>query len=281
MASAIIAIDRTILHEHGSLTVDNNGEDFGTDTVIEDLREYAKKIFYTPTTVAEARIVFKAYFDYYKFDKYENQDVCNLLFDTFVHNKVIYYSIVGSMTGHWKDINRYCTTFKLDEDVYNTINKHVAVSDDYLNNFLGLVKFFRRRAERCYPTWTEKTGQHKIDLFTSFDTRVWSYPGILKCLPSQMPELYEQAKKIAAKAVNYEKDISYNMAYVNKNINYRITDTYKGIWGEVPNLYIIRDCVSPNEVQFISDNTTQSDDNVLQNAALGFLAVYIFKKIFL
>ena len=93
----------------------------------------------------------------------------------------------------------------------------------------------------------------------------------MTCEPSQLLNLIEKAKLMC------EKLSSRNRAYVDANINYRINAKYSGIWGNIPELYILKDCVAPNEVRLITNNAPDESNQTLTYILIAAAVTKILK----
>ena len=275
MAIAKPAIEITLTAEGNDSPAANN---WGVQqNFFDDNRKYIPSRFANRLNIksrADAEIVLTAIFEGRGFNKINNQDAANFFFDTYFQNQSLYRALV-------------CAIFEREGEFGEMVNRQMTLPDALINDingsqgdlqeFLGSALWMRRRMSRVF--W----GAH---LWKGFDQqRFVQFPYKLydiNCLPENIPSKLFLATEMLMNRLTYmdkkmyptKKYTSVQIAVLLKNTKLPLngvdmTDIYK-----IGTPFSYKSCLVPTQ-------TAQSDDSVLQNAALGFLAVYILKKIFL
>jgi hypothetical protein len=233
------------------------------------VHQYSKAIDYDKNVKgnpALARKIYKFLWEKYRFDRYRSKKVANFMFDTYVHLPSMYVILIAFVTGNeekwWDWINT--GGWRIPDSVIEEINNVTGDDDNEAysgkrKQFMTSVKYIRRRLERCYKTWSEKSDKshnnkegkempsEKEVLFKVFDERIWRNSDALECTPAEI-EIYQQiAYKAALKIAwlgggegrkNPEK-------WVKERIGYQLNKHYTGIWGVPKELYQSSGCIGP------------------------------------
>lgn len=275
MTQANIAVNITLRHE--------GAPDYGiNDTLKAEYRKtLSNKAAFDKLSQKEKAILTLTWaFNNKGFAKYEDQEVANFLFDTYVHLKTMYYTLVTFLSGNGNDIQKILKTFDIPSNAYKTINTFCN-DEDGKKMFLAQCKFYRRRMERCYPKWSRKEEPQKGNVyFTAFDKRIFSFPYTMQCVPSDLEKLNKYAVIMAYWVTwsYYENKPSYDkiMKEVAQNIGYKLDVVATGIWGESAFVDITA-CDAPNEIVRRVDISNDSNSNFLLYG-IGLYAAYnIFK----
>jgi hypothetical protein len=213
----------------------------------------------------------------YGFLNYNDPDVAAFLFDTFVHLKTIYFVLVANMTGKNSEIAEILDLLNIDrydkhKEIYTIINTFCSNADNK-KSFIAQCMFYRRRMERCYPKWCNKS--NKEQYYKYFDDRIAMFPFELDCVPKQYEDMQNYAANMCAVIAKYgawksDERTKYTTLtdFVYGNIGYNLEKVKTGIWG-VPRIVLIEDCLRQNNVQRVQENTTQISTPIKIIAAIA------------
>ncbi len=198
-----------------------------------------------------------------KFNLFTKENVAVFMFDTWVQNPKTYRAILATMCNtEYFPLAEYKMPY--NQKVYDDVNASEA------NDFIATAAWIRHHITifaHDKSDWQGIWNKRTIPLLKVYPLTCYtSQSGLLLMKASD----YSRNNDFHAKIKTYRYDDA-------KELKQKLIAVFTA--AKLPNIgkiFAITDCMMPIQAQ-----TTESEDNLLQNAALGFLAVYIFKKIFL